>query len=160
MTVAEMAIHVEELCRQHALTVEYRDRVGGYAIKRRRKIVIRPIKSERTYVIALHEIGHIVGPGRAGRRLDTEAAAWEFVLAIARAPLSLASHAFMLKALESYLHKAHRTGRMVLPVPDAPFWNTYARLRALAQSQEEVGLVTLSQQPTGTPHRGRSSGGR
>ncbi|HEX8919092.1 MAG TPA: hypothetical protein VF898_11360 [Chloroflexota bacterium] len=125
----EMARHIEQLCREHSIQmVEYNGR-RSFALPARRAIYIRPIKTQRTYIIALHEIGHIVGRGRSGRRLEGEAAAWEYVLQTTMAPLSAASYRFMLRALESYVARAKRRKGMVLPAQESRFWQTHARLK-------------------------------
>ena len=40
-----------------------------------------PVRGQVSYFVALHEIGHLVGAGRSGRRLESEEAAWRFALA-------------------------------------------------------------------------------
>ena len=127
----ELTDHIQRLCRQHDVHISERKAGGGWARKRARTISIRPVKTERTYIIALHEIGHIIGNNRSGRRLEQEAAAWDFVLEQATLPLSHASYAFMLRCLNSYLHRAiSARRRMVIPEKGHRFWKTY---RAIAR---------------------------
>lgn len=61
----DMALHVQELCAEHRITVRYQKlsaRVPQYwANPNKREIQIRPTKNTGYYVSALHEIGHIVG---------------------------------------------------------------------------------------------------
>lgn len=70
----QMAIHVQELCAAHGITVKYQsltDEVPRYyAMPARRLIQIRPTKNTGYYVSALHEIGHILGE-RQGRNIST-----------------------------------------------------------------------------------------
>lgn len=120
----ELAEHIQWLCMKHGITIIHRKSYGGWARKRDRTISIKPVKTERTYIVALHEIGHIVGRHRSGRRLEQEGAAWDFVLEQSIVPLSLASYAFMLKCLQSYLHRAARRG-MTVPDRGHRFWRTY-----------------------------------
>jgi hypothetical protein len=118
--------HVERLCTEHGIQARERRRSGGAAIKRQRLVSIRPVKTERTYVIALHEIGHIVGRNRGGRRLEQESAAWDYVIEKAIIPLSAESYDFMRKALLSYLNRARFSGRrMVIPEQGHRFWVTF-----------------------------------
>jgi hypothetical protein len=125
----ELTNHVERLCGEHGIQFVERKARGGWARKRDRTISVRPVKTERTYIIALHEIGHLIGPHRGGRRLEQEAAAWDFVIERSIVPLSPASYAFMLRCLESYLHRATFSRRaMVIPEKGHRFWATYAEI--------------------------------
>jgi hypothetical protein len=123
--------HIDQLCLEHDIQIRERRRSGGVAIKRQRVVSIRPVKTERTYIIALHEIGHIVGRNRSGRRLEQEAAAWDYVIEQSIVPLSTASYEFMEKALLSYLNRARFTGRrMVIPEQGHRFWSTFEVITA------------------------------
>jgi hypothetical protein len=93
----ELTNHVERLCIEHDIQISERKGRGAWARKRGRTISIRQVKTERTYIIALHEIGHIIGRNRSGRRLEQEAAAWDFVLEGSIVQLSDASYGFMLR---------------------------------------------------------------
>ena len=70
----EMALHVQELCAAHGITVKYQslnDEVPRYyAQPHSRGIQIRPTKNTGYYVSALHEIGHIIGE-RQGPSIST-----------------------------------------------------------------------------------------
>ena len=61
----DMALHVQELCAKHNITVKYQslnEKVPRYyANQKTRTICIRPTKNTGYYVSALHEIGHIIG---------------------------------------------------------------------------------------------------
>jgi len=122
----ELAQHIQRLCDQHGVDIVERKSRGAWARKRGRTISIRPVKTERTYIIALHEIGHIVGRNRSARRLEQEAAAWDFVLEQSIVPLSDASYAFILRCLDSYLRQAaHSRRSIVIPEKGHRFWKTY-----------------------------------
>jgi hypothetical protein len=127
-----LAQHVESLCAQHDIQIVERRSYGGVAFKRQRIISIRPVKTQRTYIVALHEIGHIVGRNRSGTRLEQEAAAWDFVISHSIVPLSAGTYGQMLKYLNSYLVRACRTRRMVVPQPEHRFWSTYALIQSRA----------------------------
>ncbi len=80
----------------------------------------RPIKSAVTYAIALHELGHILGPQR-GRLLNREWQAWEWAIANAlewTTPMKVTAK----RCLCSYLAKAHRRKGMWLPPFGHPFY--------------------------------------
>jgi len=122
----ELTNHIDLLCTWHGIDIVERKSRGGWARKRTRTISIKPVKTERTYIIALHEIGHIVGRNRSGRRLEQEAAAWDFVLEQSIVSLSRGSYAFMLRCLQSYLHRATSVRTtMVIPDKRHRFWDTY-----------------------------------
>jgi hypothetical protein len=123
--------HIDWICAEHEIQIIERKRSGGAAVKRERVISIRPVKTERTYIIALHEIGHIVGRNRSGRRLEQEAAAWDYVIDQSIIPLSAASYEFMRKALLSYLNRARFSRRqMVIPDQRHRFWTTFELVTA------------------------------
>jgi hypothetical protein len=127
---ADIAKHVEDLCNKHQITILNRSSHGGRASKKDRTISINPVKTQRTYITALHELGHIVGRGRSGTRLQQEAAAWQYVLDKSIVALTSGTYRAMLRFLGTYLKASERaarrkTGRYVLPKEDDPFWATY-----------------------------------
>ena len=74
--------HVDELCELHGI-VRLNGSRGRAEVHRRngrrtQAIRIPPVRGQVTYFVALHEIGHLIGPGRSGTRLEKEAAAWRF----------------------------------------------------------------------------------
>jgi hypothetical protein len=123
--------HVKRLCVQNGIRVREIKSYNARAYSGRgvRAIAIHPVKTEVTYIVALHEIGHLIGPNRSGRRLEKEAAAWEFVIEQSIVPLSSPSYRRMRKALDSYLARATRR-KMVIPAPGDSFWQTYELIRA------------------------------
>ena len=76
----DMALHIQELCAEHNISVEYQslnDAVPRYwARPSERRICIRPTKNTGYYVSALHEIGHIVGKFQDRSLLTKELWAW------------------------------------------------------------------------------------
>jgi hypothetical protein len=63
----ELTNHIQRLCLQHDIDIIERIARGGWARKLGTIICVRPVKTERTHIIALHEIGHIIGRNRSGR---------------------------------------------------------------------------------------------
>jgi hypothetical protein len=108
---ADIAKHIEELCAKHQIAILNRSSHGGRASKSNRTISIKPVKTQRTYVTALHEIGHIVGRGRSGTRLQKEAAAWLYVLDTSVVALSPETYRAMLRFLSTYLKASERAAR-------------------------------------------------
>src|SRR5258708_1675211 len=129
--VEQMECHVGMLCCEKDIIVIYKEGADGRAFRKMRGIRIPPIKSQITYVIALHDIGHIIGKGRSKRRLESEGAAWQYVLDTTIVPLRKATYRRMLKYLDSYL--THNEARMAiglrakftLPPPESPLWITH-----------------------------------
>jgi hypothetical protein len=134
---SDIAKHIDELCEKHQITILTRSSHGGRASKRDRTISIKPVKTQRTYITALHEVGHIVGRGRSGTRLQQEAAAWQYVLDTSIVELAAGTYRAMLRFLGTYLKASERaarrkTGRYVLPNENDPFWTTYNLIKEKA----------------------------
>lgn len=82
LTVTDMAVHIDRLAAEHDVAVTWRDS-GGRADTDQRRIAIRPVRSEVTYAVALHELGHVLAEGGRGRfwmDLDAEVCAWDWAL--------------------------------------------------------------------------------
>jgi hypothetical protein len=123
-----MEAHVEDLCHAHGIEL-----VGassrGRAIHWRGgklEISIPPIRGQVSYLIALHEIGHLVGRGRSAPRLESEANAWIWALdhtVVEPTPATLRS---ISRRLSGYLDWArNRQYRRVpprIPPRGHPFW--------------------------------------
>jgi hypothetical protein len=133
-----LARHVRDLCEAHG--IDWRDGGRGRAIVvgrgRRRRQLIRtpPVRGQVSYFVALHEIGHLVGPGRSGTRLEKEAAAWRFALAASLVTPTDATRRRLGARLRSYVlwaeHRQHRRRPPVLPPRDSGFWSLLAWLEA------------------------------
>jgi len=130
--------HVEELCELHGI-VRLNGSRGRAEVDRRdgwRTIAIRtpPVRGQVTYFVALHEIGHLVGPGRSGTRLEKEAAAWRFALREACVEPTDACRRRLGRRLRSYVTWAelrqHRRRPPVLPAAGSEFWRLLAYLEA------------------------------
>jgi len=130
--------HVDELCVRHGIVrlSGSRGRAEVHRRNGRRTAAIRvpPIRGQVTYFVALHEIGHLVGPGRSGTRLEKEAAAWRFALSQARVEPTDACRRRIGRRLRSYVKWAelrqHRRRPPVLPAAGSPFWSLLAYLEA------------------------------
>lgn len=75
VTAKQMAIHVAVICAENNIEVVKHSRSGA-AWRKSRRIAIRPVKTAISYAVALHEIGHILGPQQSGTRLMKECGAW------------------------------------------------------------------------------------
>ncbi|GLR77503.1 hypothetical protein TSO5_26130 [Azospirillum sp. TSO5] len=121
VTVAQMAAHIAHLCETHEIVIEGHSR-GGRAFRKERRVKIRPVKSAATYAVALHEVGHILGPWQSQTRLCSEAGAWMW--AKEHALLWTPVMEQKLRAcLASYMHWAtRRSNHVSMPEPEHPFW--------------------------------------
>lgn len=130
--VERMEAHVERLCAEHGIEL-----VGSSARGRairwrggRLEISIPPIKGQVSYFIALHEIGHLIGPGRSAPRLEAEANAWLWALRNAAVEPTPATRRSIVRRLQGYLAWArNRQYRRVpprIPEPDHVFWSLLA----------------------------------
>ncbi len=137
-TVADFDAHIQRLCDAHGVE----RRVGGRAIAYRRGpagrrlpgIRVPPIRSQITYAVALHELGHLLGPGRSGTRLEKEAAAWRWALAHSMVELTDHTRRSAGRRLRSYViwaeHRQHRKRPPRIPAAGSPFWALLAELEA------------------------------
>lgn len=116
----DYAAHIARICRIEDIEVATHSS-GGRAWRRKRKIAIRAVKTAVTYAVALHEIGHILGPRQNSTRLDKEVGAWEWAEqhALEWTPAMAEKRA---KCLQSYLAKAARSPRMKQPSADHPIY--------------------------------------
>lgn len=69
--------HIEVLLLHHEITVDWRERTNARSWRKIRKVRLEKVRGASSYAIALHEIGHVVGP-QGGRRLEKEAQAWRW----------------------------------------------------------------------------------
>lgn len=114
-----MAKHIRKICIIESIQVVPHS--SGRAWRRRRKIGLKPIKSEITYAVALHEIGHLLGPRQSGVRLDKEVGAWEWAKGNALVwtwPMEEA----MRRRLQSYLSWARRSKQAKAPSIEHPIY--------------------------------------
>lgn len=130
--------HVDELCELHGILRlnGSRGRAEVHRRNGRRTTAIRipPVRGQVTYFIALHEIGHLIGPGRSGTRLEKEAAAWRWAFHESVVEPTDACRRRIGRRLRSYVTWAelrqYRRRPPVLPSPDSPFWSLLAYLEA------------------------------
>lgn len=135
--VEQMEAHVERLCTEHGIELTGSS-ARGRAIRWRGgglEISIPPIRGQVSYFVALHEIGHLIGPGRSAPRLEAEANAWVWALRNSAFEPTPATRRSIVKRLRGYLAWAeNRQYRRVPPrIPEADhvFW----RLLELADVQ-------------------------
>ena len=75
ITVAQMRAHIGHLCRSSGIEINYG--IHPSASREVREVWLRPVRSDRAYASALHEIGHILGRYQHSRvELVCEQWAW------------------------------------------------------------------------------------
>ena len=120
--------HIEELCDEYGIEIAGASRRGRATRWRggRTQISVPEIRGQVTYFVALHEIGHLVGPGRSAPRLEAEANAWLWALRNCAVEPTPATRRSISKRLRGYLDWAqNRQYRRVpprIPARDHAFW--------------------------------------
>ncbi len=139
--------HVRALAARRGVEVEFsasrRARAFRAAPSRRlrARIVVPPVRGQVSYLVALHELGHLLSPGnRSLRQLEREADAWRFALRHSLVEPTPATARSLLRSLESYLLRAQRRAALgyrtkaLIPSSESFFWGVLAELRALGGS--------------------------
>jgi CRISPR/Cas system-associated endonuclease Cas3-HD len=120
----EYKAHIEKLCATNGIALEWAGR-SGRAWRKIRRVRTPEIRSAVTYAIALHEIGHILGEGQSGRRLDKEVGAWLWAKANAlewRKPMKRT----LKNRLNSYLRWCQRRRGAWIPPQGHAAWRLAA----------------------------------
>lgn len=124
---ARLAEHIRALAAAHHVVVDEQPGARGRAWRHRREIRVAPVRGVTSYFVALHELGHLVGRGRSGRRLEQETTAWRWALDEAIVPPTPGVRRAIFRRLWSYVtwararqHRAH--SRPVIPPPEHPLW--------------------------------------
>lgn len=113
--------HILGFCLEHDIDWQFGSRRGRASYGRKTRgeqpIVRLPeIRGQMTYFVALHELGHILSPdNRYMRTLESEVDAWQWALSNAEEDPTVATLRGIRRRLASYIAKAMRTERMVLP---------------------------------------------
>lgn len=116
----DYAAHIARICKIEDIEcIFYKGAGRGH--RRKRRIKIKPVKTAITYAIALHEIGHVLGPRQTSkhRRLDREVGAWEWAKANAK-EWTPAMEYKMQRCLKSYLEWSYRRKGVKLADADHP----------------------------------------
>ena len=103
----DMALHIQELCAEHGITVRYQSLSDTdpryYARPSDRLIQIRPTKNTGYYVSALHELGHILGRFQSRKKSRLTRELWAWVWARQNALVwTLTADRIMRQAMDSY----------------------------------------------------------
>lgn len=123
-----LAEHVAELAEKHKIIVKRRkDRSNSLAYFQLREIHIPPIRGEKSYFTALHEIGHLVTKANYRKGvLHDEARAWQWALEAALIKPRSPTLRYIDFCLSSYLVTRQLDE---LPKPNDIFWTTLTFVR-------------------------------
>lgn len=127
--VARLEAHVLALCEEYGIEIEGRSDRGRALRYRGGHLAVRlpEVRGQVTYLICLHEIGHLVGRGRSAPRLEAEANAWIWALENTAVDPTTASLRSIARRLDGYLEWAlarqHRRTPPRIPPRDHPFWS-------------------------------------
>jgi hypothetical protein len=119
--IEQMAAHVARVCKIEDIELVIKPNASGRAWRKVRRIRISPVKSAVTYAVALHEIGHLLGPRQSGLRLEQEVGAWEWAQANA-VEWTPAMCTTLRRALSSYIARAASSRNWKKPEPSHPIF--------------------------------------
>lgn len=115
--------HVAELCRRHAIRRTTIRGLDAGASRTARLVHTPAVRGQVSYLIALHEIAHVVGPVH-DNRLENEAACWRWALGTSIVAPSARTTRALARRLLSYLKDELETGPERVPSPGTSFWST------------------------------------
>lgn len=113
--------HIRLLCSFHRIKAICYHK--GEALIEDRIIQIRPVKSERTYAEALHELGHILGPWQKASEIAAECGAWIWARKNAL-QWTAQMESRMAYCLGTYVDYANNNDDSELPSEGHPAWKT------------------------------------
>ena len=121
----KLAAHVEELTGRFKIKVKKLRAVRGaslvgYAEPEDKVILISPVRGEISYIVALHEIGHVVGEGNNRMELSREGAAWKWAVQNSIIPINARMRKKITDCAMGYYLDAED---WELPHKEHVFWN-------------------------------------
>lgn len=132
-------VQISQLCQEHGITRTIKPGRGRAKVATR-KIQHAPLgRDQMAYLVALHEIGHIV-VGMKYPRLEREALAWEWALENSIVEPSYQTRQRICACLVHYLYRAKENG-WKHPASDSTFWNLLRWWEHGAQDGVRIGYV-------------------
>lgn len=153
MTQPEMLAHVKEMASKNNILLRLEapnlKTCKAYRNARPPRIITRPITSQHTYAIALHELGHCLSPeskaaGDEGKTLLCEAEAWAWAIKTARVEFDNKTKTMLGKALSSYKNlwdEKAKEGRGNLVVVYPPEGHTFFKMIEWAKPKPKAARV-------------------
>jgi hypothetical protein len=130
--IADLDAHLESICLERGIRREASSRRGRafHVVGGAHYIRIPPVRSRLGYLIGLHELGHLIGPGRSAPRLEAEANAWKWALGETIVEPTPANLKAIGRRLLSYRiwaeNRQHRKHPPRFPPPEHDFWRMVA----------------------------------
>ena len=78
MTPGQMRDHVTDVAETTGIDITWRTSLRGRARRLQWHVYLPEVRSEVTYALALHELGHVLSLNQRGSRLDKEVDAWRW----------------------------------------------------------------------------------
>lgn len=122
MGAADLKAHVLQLCAEHGIEWDWCPPFEASAGDKALHVYIPPIRNQVHYMIALHEIGHLVGRGRSKPMLESEVAAWQYALDTSIVEPHPGVYRHILRCLDGYYWKAVRDERCRPPGATPAYW--------------------------------------
>jgi len=144
--VKAMARHIEAICAFHGIRMK--SHRSGLADQDLREIHIRPVRSEVTYAIALHEIGHLLGPWQRSVSLLEEAGAWYWARknALQWTPRMEKT---LVASLKSYVVWFAARDEVPAPKPGHPSWKMLKLAGIRPPRRRKSAVAKASPKPRG-----------
>jgi hypothetical protein len=111
MTQPEMLAHVKEMASKNNILLRLEapnlKTCKAYRNAKPPRVITRPITSQHTYAIALHELGHCLSPesktaGNEGKTILCEAEAWAWAIKTSRVVFDNKTKTMLGRALKTY----------------------------------------------------------
>lgn len=132
-----MQQHIDQIARENGVEIIYDEDSDGWAWRNRsgsvRQICIQHLGMQKypqvEYFVAMHEFGHVLGPGgwHNPHLLVREARAWEWAIKNALMKPTISVRAEIRNCLGNYYDEQHsrmkKGQHVVWPTADEPFWD-------------------------------------
>lgn len=137
-----LAAHVGQVCAERRITWSVASHYRGGASPSSRRIRTPAVRGQVSYLIALHEIAHVVLPSEDGL-LRTEAACWRWALDHSLVEPTPRTRRSLCRRLLSYLARALRREPATVPPPGDDFWELVWRLDPRAKHVYDAHIAHL-----------------
>lgn len=142
--------HIERLLKGHKIfETRVDDHMKAKASPRKAghtwdSVAIPKVEDGLTYLVALHEIGHVLTHNNRNGKLLREAAAWKWAIENAHIPVPVSAWEEAFNSLDVYIQQRHHAKWLGFTAVDGPrgefripakghwFWDVYEALKTRA----------------------------
>jgi len=133
--------HIKQLCKDNGIHIEWTDKFIGEwpvagALPKGPAVQIHEPTNDFLYMVALHEIGHVMTDTKSDRQLEREARAWDWAVENVKVDITPETWQKAFTALSSYVArmiKRDLKGQAAfVPSNDHWFWSVYVLLAQFA----------------------------